>query len=140
MRDLACWLSLAGALPFAASAEAHGADWELRLLGQRVGGYEVTARTAPKQPGIGRLHVEVQLIDPQTLRYVEETTVTATARLRGGGHEQAGPAIAQLRAPWHELDIELGKSGAWDVELAIEAPRARGNASFRVEVLAEDTK
>ena len=140
MKDLACWLSFAGALPFAASAAAHGADWELRLLGQRVGGYEVTARTAPKQPRTGRLHVEVQLMDPQTLRYLEQATVTATARLRGGGQEQPGPAVAQLRAPWHELDIELRKSGSWDVDLAIEAPRARGTASFRVDVLPEDTK
>ena len=139
MNGLACWLSFAGALPFAASAAAHGADWELRLLGQRVGDYEVTARTAPKQPRTGRLHVEVQLMDPQTLRYLEQATVSASARLRGGD-EQAGPAVAQLRAPWHELDIELRKSGSWDVDLAIEAPRVRGKASFRVDVLPEDTK
>ena len=139
MRNVACLLSFAGALPFATSAHAHGADWKLRLLGQKVGSYEVTARTAPKEPRIGRLHVEVQLIDPQTLRYVERATVTVSARLRGGT-DQAGPVVAYLRAPWHELDMELRKSGAWDVELAIDGLRARGNASFRVDVLPEDTK
>lgn len=139
MKHLARWLSFAGALPFAASAAAHGADWELRLLGQRVGAYELTARTAPRQPHTGRLHIEIQLVDPRTLRYVEQATVTASARLRGGD-EQAGPAVAQVRAPWHELDIELRKSGSWDVDLAVEAPRARGKASFRVDVLPEDSK
>ena len=112
----------------------------MRLLGQRVGDYELTARTAPKQPRIGPLHIEMQLIDPRALRYVEQASVTATVRLRGSGQEQAGPAVAQPRAPWHELDIELRKSGFWDVDLAIEAPRAQGKASFRVDVLPEDSK
>jgi hypothetical protein len=134
MRKLAVFLSLAGVLPFAASVRAHGADWELRVLGQSVGGYEVTVRTAPKEPRIGHLHMEVQLMDPVTLSYVERASVTATARLRGGTNEQAGPARARFRKPWHEIDMMLKKSGSWDVDLAIDGPRARGHVSFRVDV------
>ena len=140
MRSLAVLVSFAGLLPFAATVRAHGADWEVRMVGQRVGGYDVTVRTSPKQSRTGRLHVEVQLMNPATLSYVDRATVTATARLRGATTGQAGPAASRYRRPWHEMDMMLNKSGSWDVQLAIDGPRARGNVSFRVDILPEDTK
>lgn len=57
MRRFAVILSFAGLLPFAADVRAHGADWELRMVGKRVGAYDVTVRTSPKQPRTGRLHI-----------------------------------------------------------------------------------
>ena len=140
MRSLAVLLSFAGLLPFAATVRAHGADWELRMLGQKSVGYEVTVRTSPKQPRTGRLHVEVQLMDPATLTYVERASVTATARLRGATTGQAGPVLSHFARPWHEMDMMLDKSGSWDVQLVIDGPRARGNVSFRVDILPEDKK
>ena len=140
MRALAVLLSFAGLLPFAAGVRAHGADWELRLAGKRVGPYDVTVRTSPKQPRAGRLHIEAQLIDPQTLAYFDHVKVSALARLGESAISQAGPAASVYRKPWHEMDLILDESGAWDVELVLDGPRARGNASFRVDVLPEDTK
>lgn len=137
MRQLACLLAFAGTLPFTGSVQAHGAEWELRLLGARVGNHTVTMRTAPRPPRVGPLHVEVQLIDPQTLRYVETATIVASATRVGGG--SAGPQAARLRSPWHEIDLELPKSGPWDVDIVIDAG-ARGNVSFRVDVLPEDSE
>ena len=140
MRSFAVLLSFAGLLPFATGVRAHGADWEVRMVGQKVGSYDVTVRTAPKQPRTGRLHVEVQLIDPETLAYIERAAVSAVARFRDGTIAQAGPVSSRYRRPWHEIDMTLKKSGTWDVELAIDGPRARGNASFRVDILPEDKK
>lgn len=94
MRSFAVLLSFAGLLPFATGVRAHGADWEVRMVGQRVAGYDVTVRTAPKQPRTGRLHVEV-----------------------------------------HEAELNLKKSGPWDVHLAIGGSHAQGNTSFRVDIL-----
>lgn len=65
------------------------------MVGQRVGGYDVTVRTAPGQPRTGRLHVEVQLIDPETLAYVERATVSVVARFRDGKIAQAGPVSSR---------------------------------------------
>ncbi len=140
MRNLAVLVSLAGLLPFAATVRAHGADWEVRMVGQRVGGYDVTVRTSPKQPRAGTLHVEVQLIDHKTLTYVERATVSAAARIVGGTMDQAGPVPSRYARPWHEMDMMLDKSGSWDVHLAIDGPGARGNVSFRVDILPEDKK
>lgn len=133
---LAALVSFAGLLPSAPGARAHGADWEVRIVGQRLDGYAVTVRTAPKQPQAGRLHVEIQLIDPETLTYVDRARVRATARLRGGEAMQAGPALSRYRAPWHEMDLALNKSGAWDIRLAIDGPRGQREVAFRVDVLS----
>lgn len=133
MRSLAALLSFAGLLPFAAVVGAHGADWELRMAGKRVGAYDVTVRTSPKQPRTGQLHIEAQLIDPRTLAYVDHAKVSALARL-GDGAVQAGPVASRYRKPWHEMDLVLDKSGAWDVQLVIDEPRAQGKASFRVDI------
>ena len=140
MRSLAVLMSFAGLLPYPASVPAHGANWDMRIVGQRVGGYDVTVRTAPKQPRTGHLHVEVQLIDRETLTYVDRATVTASARFRGGPVDQAGPVVSRYRKPWHEIDMMLKKSGSWDLDLVIDGPRARGNVSFRVDILPEDKK
>lgn len=110
------------------------------MVGQRVGGYDLTVRTAPKQPRTGRLHVEVQLIDPETLAYVDRATVSAVARYRDGEIAQAGPVSSRYRRPWHEMEISLNKSGPWDLHLAIDGRHGRGNTSFRVDILPEDTK
>lgn len=115
-----------------ANALAHGEDWELRFAGERVGGYDLTVRTSPKQPRTGQLHIEAQLIDPQTLAYVDHAKVSALAR-RGEG-EQAGPVSSRYRKPWHEMDLVLNKSGAWDVQLLVDDPRAQAKASFRLDV------
>lgn len=134
MRSLAVLLSFAGLLPFAAGVRAHGADWELRMAGKRVGAYDLTVRTSPKQPHTGHLHIEAQLIDPQTLAYVDHAKVSALARLGEGAVNQAGPVASRYRKPWHEMDLILNKGGAWDVQLVIDDPRAQGKASFRVDV------
>lgn len=134
MRRLAVLLSFAGLLPFAAGVRAHGADWELRFAGKRVGAYDLTVRTSPKQPRAGQLHIEAQLIDPQTLAYVDHAKVSALARRGEGAADHAGPVSSRYRKPWHEMDLVLGKSGTWDVQLLIDDPRARGKASFRVEI------
>lgn len=134
MRGLAVLLSFAGLLPFAASVGAHGADWELRMTGKRVGAYDVTVRTSPKQPHPGHLHIEAQLIDPQTLTYVDDAKVSAAARLGEGAVSQAGPVSSRYRKPWHEMDLVLNRSGAWDVQIVIDGPRAQGKVSFRVDV------
>ena len=140
MRSLAVLVSFAALLPYPASVPAHGADWEVRMVGQRVGGYDVTVRTSPKQPRTGALHVEVQLIDPKTLTYVERATVSAAARFGGGATDQAGPVPSRYARPWHEMDMMLDRSGSWDVHLAIDGPGARGNVSFRLDILPEDRK
>ena len=121
--------------PFAGSAWAHGADWEVRVLGQRAGAYEVTVRTAPKPARTGRLHIEVQLIDPQTLAYVDQASVTAAARFGGGEAVASGPVRSRYRRPWHEMDLELKRSGAWDIHLAIEAAGAQAKTAFSIDVL-----
>lgn len=137
MRCVAILLSFAGLLPFAPSVQAHGADWELRMVGQRVGGYDVTVRTAPKQPRKGRLRVEVQLLAPESLTYIERATVTATARFRGGETIQTGLALSRYRQQWHEMELSLKKSGPWDVLLAVNGPRGQEKFSFRVDVVPE---
>lgn len=134
MRSLAVLLSFAGLLPFAAGVRAHGADWELRMAGKRVGAFDLTVRTSPKQPRTGYLHIEVQLIDPQTLAYVDHVKVSALARLGESAANHAGPVPSRYRKPWHEMDLVLNKSGAWDVQIVIDDPRAQGKASFRVDI------
>ena len=133
-------LPFAGLLLFAAGARAHGAGWELRLLGKKMGAYELTVRTSPKQPRAGQLHIEAQLMDPQTLAYIDQAKVSALARLREDAASQAGPVSSRYQKPWHEMDLPLNRSGVWEVQLVIDDPRARGHASFRVEVLPEDRK
>lgn len=137
---LAALVSFAGLLPSAPGARAHGADWEVRIVGQRLGGYDVTVRTAPKRPRAGRLHIEVQLIAPDNLTYIDRATVSATARFRRGENVQVGPALSRYREPWHEIDLNLKRSGSWDVQLAINGPRGQGKASFRVDVLPEGVR
>lgn len=128
-----------GLLLSATGVQAHGADWEVRIVGQRVGGYDVTVRTEPKQPRVGRLHVEVQLIDPQDLTYVGDATVTATARFQGREPVQAGPVPSRYIAPWHEMDLSLSKSGPWEIHLSIDGPRGQGETSFRLDILPKES-
>lgn len=134
MRNLAALLWLVGLLPFAGDVRAHGADWELRMVGKRVGTYDLTVRTSPKQPRAGDLHIEVQLIDPRTLSYVDQAKVSALARFREGAADQAGPVASRYRKPWHEMDLLLNRSGTWNVQIVIDDPRAQATASFRVDV------
>lgn len=121
----------------AADVQSHGTQSEVRVLGQGLDGYDVTVRTAPKRPRTGRLHIDVQLIAPDSLTYIDQASVTATARLRGAASLQAGPAQSHYRAPWHELELNLQKTGTWDIRLAIDGPRGQSETSFRVEILSE---
>ena len=117
-----------------ANAWAHGAEWELRMVGKRAGAYDVTVRTSPKQPRTGHLHIEAQLINAQTLAYVDHAKVSALARLGEGAVNQAGPVSSRYQKPWHAMDIILNKGGTWDQQLIIDNARAQGKASFRVDV------
>lgn len=125
---------LTGLFLFVKTAWPHGSESEVRLLGQRAGAYDVTVRIAPKQLRIGVLHVEVQLIDPEALSYVDGATVTAVARTRDGTGVEAGPVRSRYREPWHEMDLSLTKSGPWDVHLTIDGALGREDVSFRVDV------
>jgi len=117
--------------------QAHGTQSEIQVLGRSLDGYDVTVRTAPKRPRTGRLHIEVQLIDPDSLTYIERATVTATARLGGMETLQAGPARSEYRAPWHETELNLQESGTWQIHLAIEGPKGQRETTLHVDVLAE---
>jgi len=130
-------VSFASLLLHAGDVQAHGTASEVRILGQNLDGYDVTVRTAPKQPRTGRLHIEVQLIAPDSLTYIEAATVTASAHLRAGTTHQAGPVRSHYRPPWHEMELTLNKSGTWDVRLAIEGPHGRRMTTFRVEILPD---
>lgn len=121
----------------AADVQSHGAGSEVRVVGRSVDGYDVTVRTAPKQPGTGRLHIDIQLISPDSLTYIDRASVTATARLRGSKDLRAGPACSHYRAPWHELELNLQKSGTWDIHLSIDGTRGRTETTLRVEILSE---
>lgn len=121
----------------AAGVQSHGTQSEVRVLGQGLDGYDITVRTAPKRPRTGRLHIDVQLIAPDSLTYIDRASVTARARLRGAEGLQAGPVRSHYRAPWHELELNLQKSGAWDIHLTIDGPRGQRETTFRVEILAE---
>jgi len=118
VRGLAVLLSFAGLLPFAAGVRA----------------YDLTVRTSPKLPRTGRLHIEAQLIDPQTLAYIDDAKVSALARLGDGAASQAGPVASRYRRPWHEMDLVLRKSGAWEMRIVIDDPRAQGRVTFRFDV------
>lgn len=132
MKNLAVIASFLGLMPWSAAVLPHGAEWELRVVGQKIAFYDATVRTSPKKPRPGRLHVELQLIDPETLTYVDRASASAVARLRDG--EETAPVYSRYQHPWHEMDIALGRPGSWDVVLAIDAPRAQGKLSFRVDV------
>lgn len=131
---IAAVVSLASLSTFVTTVWGHGRNSEVRLLGQRVGAYDVTVMTTPKQPSVGRLHVEVQLMDRRTLTYVDRATVTAIARFGGRQTVQIGPVHSRYREPWHEMDLTVTKSGPWDVNLAIDGPLGREEISFRVDV------
>lgn len=121
----------------AASVQSHGTQSEVRVLGQSLDGYDVTVRTAPRRPRTGRLHIDVQLIAPDSLTYIDRASITATARLRDAEGHQAGPARSHYRAPWHELELNLQKSGTWDIHLTIDGPRGESETTLRVEILSE---
>lgn len=130
---LACFVAL---FLHAAGVQAHGTGSEVRILGQSVDGYDVTVRTAPEQPRTGPLHIEVQLIAPDSLSYIDEATVTATAHLREGAR-QAGPVRSHYRAPWHEMHLHLNEGGTWDIRLVIDGPPGRTTTTFGVEILPD---
>lgn len=135
--EIACLLvtaSLTGSPPFVAVAYAHGSSSQVLVLGQRVGAYDVTVRATPKPPRIGRLHLQVQLIEPKALSYVTHAGLTATAMFREEDTIQMRPVSSQYRHPWHEMDIDLEKSGSWDVYLTIDGPFGREMLSLRIEV------
>lgn len=126
-------LAMAWASP--GPVQAHGGDEEVRLLGEAVGGYDVTVITAPQDPHTGPLHVAVQLTDPKELTYVRKATVVAKARFLGEESAELLRARAQYREPWHELHLQLAKSGRWKVELSIDGTSGEGKTSFTVDVL-----
>lgn len=137
-RTAAGTLAAFGVLLFpVTSVQSHGTQSEVQVLGRNLDGYDITVRTAPKRPRTGRLHIEVQLIDPDSLTYIEQATVTATARLGGVATLQAGPGHSHYRAPWHEMELSLQKSGTWQIHLAIEGPKGRRETTLHVDVLAE---
>lgn len=117
-------------------AQAHGGDEEIRLIGQAVGGHDVTVITAPQNPHMGPVHVAVQLTDPKELTYVRRATVVATARFLGEEAAEVS-ARAQYRKPWHELHLRLERSGRWKVKLSVDGPSGEGKTSFIIEVLPD---
>lgn len=128
-------VSLIGSPPFIAIGFAHGSASEVVVLGRRVGAYDVSVRTTPNPPRVGHLHVQVQLIEPEALSYVKRAKVTAAAIMRGKRRFETAPVSSQYRHPWHEMDINLGKSGSWEIRLTIDGPLGREDLSFQVDVL-----
>lgn len=115
-------------------AEAHGGNGAVQLVGQTVAGHDVTVMTAPKRPRVGALHVAVQLIDPRELTYIGTVTVTVTARYLGEEAMQVRSTRARYREPWHELDLDLKRSGRWRVQLSIDGPNGQGEISFVISI------
>lgn len=115
-------------------AEAHGGNGTVQLIGQTVAGYDVTVMTAPKRPRVGALHVAVQLIDPRELKYIATATVTATARYLGEEDVGARSTRSRYREPWHELDLDLKRSGRWRVQLFIDGPNGQGELFFLISI------
>lgn len=131
-------VSLIGWPPFIASAFGHGSASEVRILGERVGAYDVTVRTTPKPPRIGHLHVQVQLIEPEALTYVKRAKVTAVGTMRGKERLETAAVSSQYRHPWHEIDIDFTKSGSWKVRLMIDGPLGREELWFPLDVVSRE--
>ena len=114
--------------------EAHGGNGAVQLIGQTVAGHDVTVMTAPKRPRVGALHVAVQLIDPRELTYIDTATVAVTARYLGDETMRVRSLRSRYREPWHELDLNLQRSGRWRVQLYIDGPNGEGETSFMISI------
>lgn len=130
-------LALAAAPVSIGQAHAHGGDATVQLIGQSVAGYDVSVMTAPKRPRVGAFHVKIQLIEPRQLTYGESATVTATARFLGEGDLAVASRRSRYREPWHELDLNLSRSGRWRVQLSIDGPDGQGDLSFVIRIPSE---
>lgn len=130
----AAMVALMAGLLTARLAEAHGDGGTVQLIGQTVADHDVTVMTAPKRPRIGALHVAVQLVDPHELTYIETATVTATARFLGDENIRVRSKRSCYGEPWHELDLDLKRSGPWQVKLYVDGPNGQGESSFRVNI------
>lgn len=117
--------------------EAHGEGGTVQLVGQTVAGHDVTVRTTPKRPRVGTLHVAVQLIDPRELTYIATATVIATARYLGDEAVRVRSTRSRYREPWHELDLNLERSGRWRMQLFVDGPNGQGELSFVISISPE---
>ncbi len=115
-------------------AAAHGGGGTVQRVGETVAGHDVTVVTTPKQPRVGTLHVAVQMIDPRELTYTATATVTATARYLGDETMRVRSTGSRYREPWHELDLDLERSGRWRMQLFIDGPNGQGQLSFVISV------
>jgi hypothetical protein len=104
------------------------------VIGQTVAGYDVSVMTAPKRPRVGAFHLKIQLIEPRQLTYVESATVTATARFLGEENLAVASRRSRYRKPWHELDLNLSRSGRWRVQISIDGPDGQGDLSFVIRI------
>ncbi|MFQ5576214.1 MAG: FixH family protein [Anaerolineae bacterium] len=142
MTGLSFWkrLIVVPALAVLAAAQpvwAHGGGAP-QLVNAPAGPYRVSVWTQPDPLRAGEVHFTVAVTDPAAGAPILDAGVTVTLTpLSGSGAAISSPATHReaVNKIFYETDFELPAAGRWQVVVAVDGPRGRGQTDFEVDAL-----
>jgi hypothetical protein len=128
---------MAGFLAFGAACNTARADGGTVRLSRSVGGYRVTALTAPALLRSGPVEVSVLVQDAATGTLVSDARVHVRMWLRARPEitisEQATSDAATNKL-YRGAIFQVPEPGTWDAEVAVEGAQGTGRVRFEMDV------
>lgn len=133
-------LLLAGAVP---AVRAHGGGTP-QLENAAAGPYVVSVWATPDPPHVGAYHLTISVAEPDDAGNAGEPILGADVTLRLAPQTTATQPLATLASNeaadnklFYEADVELPAPGVWAVQVTVDGPDGRGEASFEIDVQAD---
>ena len=123
------------ALPLADIAEANGRV--IRFERRDAGRYEVALGTIPASPGVGLLHLTLEVIDRGSAEFVPNATLTVTGTGPESDEAEIGPLEVQRSVTdpaFYEVGTSVDREGTWIFNVSVSGDLGDGSADFPVEV------
>ena len=123
------------ALPLADSAEANGRV--IRFERREAGQYEVGLGTFPASPGVGLLHLTLEITDRASATFVPDATLIVTGTGPESNEADIGPLEVQRSlsdSPFYEVSTSVDREGTWLFNVSVSGDLGDGSADFFIEV------
>lgn len=125
------------------SAQAHGGGTP-RLVNEDIGPYWLSVWTSPDPPRVGELHLTIGLSEPGVGRSAGDAVLGADVEVQLAPQATAEEAIVAAATNaqstnklFYETDVQVPRTGTWDVTIRASGPAGSGSATFSLAVQEE---
>lgn len=128
------------AFQLASTVEANGRV--IRFERRDAGRYEIALGTIPTRPGVGLIHLTMDVVERASSTSVPNATLTITGTGPESGPVEIGPMDVHRSSSnpaFYETNVSVDREGTWVFNISVAGELGEASAYFPVEVRNSDS-